>query len=100
MAAKTCALTEVATDFGCFPNDPVGFAQKFYGIGLSFVAGIALIGLLLGGYALLTSRGRPERVNVGKSYIFYSISGLLLAIFGYVFIRVVLVDILHVPGFS
>lgn len=95
-----CAINEIRTDFGCFPNDPIGFAQKFYGIGLSFVAMVALVALILGGYAILTSKGDPHRVNVGKSYIFYAISGLLLAIFGFVFIEVVMVDILHVPGFS
>jgi len=96
----SCALNEIQTDFGCMPNDPIGFVQKFYGIGLGFVAGIALITLILGGYTIMTSQGNPYRVNVGKSYIFYSISGLLLAIFGFVFIQVVVVDILHVPGFK
>ena len=38
--------------------------------------------------------------DTGKSYIYYAIAGLLLAIFGYVFIQTVVVDILHVPGFS
>ncbi|HSX09473.1 MAG TPA: hypothetical protein VLF93_04935 [Candidatus Saccharimonadales bacterium] len=95
-----CAANEIATDLGCFPNDPVGFVQKFYGVGLGFVAGIALLALIWGGYSIMTSRGDPYRVNIGKSYIFYAIAGLLLAIFGYVFIQTVIVDILHVPGFS
>jgi len=95
-----CPLNTIATDFGCFPNDPVGFAQKFYGIGLAFVAGISLITLIYGGYVIMTSRGDPRRVNDGKSWIYYSIAGLLLAIFGFVFIKTILVDILHVPGFS
>ena len=95
-----CTVNEIATDFGCFPNDPVGFIQKFYGIGLGFVAGIALITLIYGGYIVMTSQGDPRRVNDGKSWIFYSIGGLVLAIFGYVFIQTVLVDILHVPGFK
>jgi len=95
-----CPANQISTDFGCFPNDPVGFVQKFYGIGLGFVAGIALLALIWGGYSIMTSRGDPYRVNIGKSYIYYAIAGLLLAIFGYVFIQAVLVDILHVPGFS
>src|SRR5438046_1498074 len=95
-----CALNQIATDFGCMPNDPIGFVQKFYGIGLGFVAMIALMALILGGYSIMTSRGDPHRVSIGKSYIFYAIAGLMLAIFGYVFIQTVLVDILHVPGFS
>ncbi|HWY80201.1 MAG TPA: hypothetical protein VNW29_07625 [Candidatus Sulfotelmatobacter sp.] len=95
-----CATNEVLTDFGCFPNDPIGFVQKFYGVGLGFVAGVALLALIYGGYAIMTSRGDPARVNNGKSYIYYAIAGLLLAIFGYAFIQTVLVDILHVPGFK
>lgn len=95
-----CAANEIATDFGCFPNDPIGFVQKFYGIGLGFVAACALLALIYGGYIVMTSRGDPRRVNDGKSWIFYSIAGLLLAIFGFIFIQTVLVDILHVPGFK
>lgn len=95
-----CAVNEIATDLGCFPNDPIGFVQKFYPVGLGFVGGIALLTLILGGYVILTSKGNPERVNIGKQYIYYSIMGLLLAIFGFVFIEVVIVDILKVPGFS
>jgi len=33
-----CAANQIATDLGCFPNDPVGFAQQFYGVGLGFIA--------------------------------------------------------------
>lgn len=95
-----CPVNEIATDLGCFPNDPIGFVQKFYPVGLGFVGGIALLTLILGGYVILTSKGNPERVNIGKQYIFYSIMGLMLAIFGFVFIEVVIVDILKVPGFS
>jgi hypothetical protein len=95
-----CALNEIQTDFGCFPNDPIGFIQKFYGYGVGFIGGIALLMLIWGGYTILTSRGEPQRLNIGKSYIFYAIAGLLLAIFGYVFFQVIAVDILHIPGFG
>lgn len=99
--AVTCNLTtEIKTDFGCFPNDPVGFVQKFYGIGLSFVAAISLLMLIWGGYSVISSKGDPHRMAIAKSYIFYAITGLLLAIFGYVLIEVVAVDILKVPGFK
>jgi hypothetical protein len=95
-----CAQSEVQTDFGCFPNDPIGFTQKFYGYGVGFVGGLALLMLIWGGYTILTSRGEPNQLNVGKSYILYAIMGLLLAIFGYVFFELIAVDVLHIPGFS
>lgn len=95
-----CALNEISTDFGCFPNDPAGFVQKFYGVGLGFVGAAALVALMIGGYTMMTSGGNPARVNSGKSWIFYAIGGLLLAIFGYVFIQTIAGDILKIPGFN
>lgn len=95
-----CEVGEVRTDFGCWPNDPIGFVQKFYGVGLSFVAAIALIGLIIGGYTIMTSQGDQQRLRSGKSWIFFSIGGLMLAIFGYVLIQALAGDILQIPGFS
>ncbi len=91
---------EINTDFGCLPNDPIGFVQEFYGIGLSFIAALSLLALIIGGYNVMTSKGDPQKANIGKSWIFYAIGGLVLAIFGYIFIRLIIVDILKVPGFS
>lgn len=96
----SCTVNEVVTDFGCFPNDPIGFVQKFYGYGLAVVAAVSLIALIIGGYNIMTSRGEPARVNSGKAWIFYAIGGLLLAIFGYVIIQTLAVDIFKIPGFS
>ena len=95
-----CKVNEIATDLGCFPNSPVGFTMKFYGYGLGFIAGIALLSLIWGGYMILTSAGDPGRVRDGKAYIIYAILGLLLAIFGFVFIQTIVVDVLRVPGFK
>lgn len=88
------------SDFGCIPNDPVAFAQQYYGYGLGMIGGVSILFIMYGGYIFMTSQGNPIMVNKGKSYIFYAIAGLLLAVFGYVFIQVIVVDILHVPGFN
>jgi len=98
MASSICS--GVMTDFGCVPSDPVQFTEKFYGIGLSFIGGLSLIFIIYGGYVILTSQGDPMKLQTGKSYIYYAIAGLLLAIFGYVFVQLVLVDILQLPGFG
>lgn len=82
------------------PNDPIQFIARFYTIGLSLIGGVALLFIIFGGYIILTSQGNAEQINNGKSYIFYSILGLLLAIFGYVFIEVIMIDILAIPGFT
>jgi glucose uptake protein GlcU len=94
-----CAVNEVITDFGCIPNDPVGFVQKFYGIGLSIIGMVALLFLIIGGYFILTSQGSPDKLQKGKEYILYSILGVLLAVFGFVVVQVI-TGVLAIPGFS
>lgn len=95
-----CAINEVATDLGCLPNDPIGFVGKFYGIGLGLIGGVALLFLIIGGYHLMTSGGNLEKIQKGKEYIIYSIAGILLAVFGYVFIEVIAKSVLQIPGFG
>lgn len=85
---------------GCVPTNPAGFAAKFYSVGLGLIGGIAVLFLMYGGYLLTVSSGDVAKVSNGRSYIMYAIIGLLFAVFGYVFIQVVIVNILHVPGFS
>ncbi len=96
----SCPSDQAMTEVGCLPTDPIQFVTSFYGIGLGLIGGVALVFIIIGGYTLLTSEGKPEKVNVGKSYIFYAVLGLLLAIFGFIFIEVFLVDILQLPGVS
>ena len=96
----TCLSTETLTDFGCIPNDPIGFVHKFYGIGLSLISGVAVLGIMYGGYLILTAQANPLRVERGKGYVLYSIIGLLLAIFAVVFVQFIAVNLLHIPGFG
>lgn len=95
-----CAIDEVATDLGCLPSDPVGFIQKFYGWGLSLIGLVGLLFLIYGGYHVLTSGGNPDKLQKGKEYIVYSIIGLLLAFFGFVFIQFIAGGVLRIPGFE
>lgn len=88
------------TDFGNIPCTPAGFAESIYGIGVSFVGVVALLFIVYGGYLILTSQGSPEQISKGKSYITYSIIGLVLAVAGYAFYQVILMDIIKIPGFS
>lgn len=93
-----CLDGKVQTELGCISQDPVQFIKDFYGIGLGIIGGIALLSIIYGGYIILTSQGNPTQLSKGKSYIFYAIVGLLLAIFGFVFVEVLAGDILHIPG--
>lgn len=95
-----CPAGQTQTDFGCLPSSPIGFVEKFYGIGLGLLGMICLIYMIIGGYFILMSRGNIERLQKGKMYIYYSLAGLFLAILGFVFIEVITGNILKIPGFS
>lgn len=94
-----CTPDQTATELGCIPNDVGGFVSKFYTIGITIIAILALIGIIYGGYKLSMSNGNPMEIKTGRSYIMYSIIGIVLAIFATVLLKVIGVDILHIPGF-
>lgn len=100
MDNSSCQSNEILTDFGCIPSDPIGFVSRFYSIGLGLIGLVGLAFLIIGGYHILMSQGDPEKLNTGKSYITYAIIGILLAIFGFVFIEIIVGDILKIPGFT
>jgi hypothetical protein len=56
--------------------------------------------MIIGGYYIMTSAGNVEKLATGKSFIFYAIAGILLAVLGFVFIQIVTGEILRIPGFS
>lgn len=94
-----CPNGQTATELGCIPNDVGGFVSKFYGIGLGIVGILALFGIIYGGYKLTMSSGNPMEIKTGRSYIMYSIIGIILAIFATILLKVIGVDVLHIPGF-
>ena len=101
-AFKQCPQGEVwSPDFQiCIPTDAPGFASKIYQLGLALIGFVAVIFLIFGGYNIMMSRGNVEQLERGKSYVFYAIAGVLLAIFGFVFIEIITGDILRLPGFG
>lgn len=93
-----CLPVEVQTDLGCIPTTVGGFVGKLYQIGLGMIGATALLFIIYGGYLLMTSRGNQEQIKKGKSYIFYAIVGVLVAVLGMIFYEVIAVNILKIPG--
>jgi hypothetical protein len=88
------------TELGCLPNDPIQFIAKFYSIGLGIIGGVGVLFIIYGGYLIMTAAGNPMRLREGQGYVKYAIIGILLAVFGYVLVQVITVDILKIPGFG
>ncbi len=90
----------VKSDLGCIPTDVGSFVETYYKWGLGLVGGLSLLFIIIGGYLIMTSRGNPQQLSNGKSYIMYALIGLFLAVFGFLFIEVITQDILKIPGFG
>jgi hypothetical protein len=95
-----CLSSETQTALGCIPNDPGGFASAIYRWGLGLIGGVAIMAILYGAYLILTSQGNVSAMKKGRSYVIYSIIGVLIAIFAVLFYQLIAVDILQIPGFS
>jgi hypothetical protein len=67
---------------------------------LSISGGVALILIILSGYKIMTSSGRPDAVQEGRDQLVSAIVGLIFIIFSFVIYQLIVVDILRVPGIN
>lgn len=98
-SGETCEY--ITTDFGVdIPTSFAGFASTIFGIILSLGGGIALILIIISGYRIMASQGNPESLQQAKEQLTAAIVGLLFVIFSLVFLEVIGVNILNLPGFN
>lgn len=86
------------TALGPFSTSPEGFVASIFGVLLAAAGGIALFLIIRAGYKIMTSQGKPETIQEGRDQLIAAIVGLLFLIFSLVFLQVIGVDILHIPG--
>ncbi len=94
----TSLLQGGAKDMGKMPTNSGEFIVKIFIIILSFVGGIALLLIILSGYKIIMSKGKPEAIQQGKEQLTSAIVGLVFIIFSFVIFQLVFVDILKIPG--
>jgi hypothetical protein len=92
--------TAFSSGIGDFSTTPSSFITSLFGIMLSFSGGIALLLIIMAGYKLMTSQGKPEQVQQGRDQLIAAIVGLLFLIFSFVLLGYIGFDILHIPGLS
>lgn len=96
ITGETCASFHTA--LGTFSTDAAGFIKTGFGIVLSATGAIALLLIIRAGYKIMTSQGKPEAIQEGRDQLIAAIVGLLFLIFAFVFLEVIGVDILRIPG--
>ena len=90
----------VNTALGCVPVDMNGFIgwllPWFFGV----AGGISFFLMVFGFIRITTSQGDPKAVQGGKETVTSAIMGLVVSIFSLFIIRLIMLDILKIPGIN
>jgi hypothetical protein len=99
---NTCLADNKAyTAIGCIDTTtPTAFIGELLTRGIAIAGGIAFLLVLFGGFQILTSAGNPERLEAGRELVSAALAGLLLLVFSIFILRVIGIDILHLPDWA
>ncbi len=92
----TCA--EFNTALGTFKTEPSDFVVSVFGFLISMAGGIAILLIMIAGYKIMTSRGNPDQIQQAREQMIAAIVGLMFLIFSFLFLQLIGIDILKVPG--
>lgn len=90
----------IATAIGCIRTNPAEFGQDFLKFAIGIGGGLAFLMMLLGAFQMLTSSGNPDTLKAGRERLTSAVIGLLIVIFAVLFLQIIGVDILKLPGFG
>jgi len=86
------------TALGCIPTDSTELIKWAFPYLLGFGGLAAFLLIVFAGIQIMTSSGNPEKLKAGKELITSAVTGLIFIILSLFLLRVIGVDILHIPG--
>lgn len=92
--------TQVTTELGEIPTDPLFLSIKILNILLSLSGGIFLLLIIRAGYRMIASQGNPEAIKDARESLISAIVGFLFLIFSFVILELIGVHILQLPGWG
>lgn len=96
-----CSGTDsINTALGCVPVTHGAFTTWLLGWVFGVAGGIAFLLMAYGFIQMSTSSGDPKAMAGAQETITSAITGLLLSIFGLFILRLIAVNILHIPGIN
>ena len=91
---------KINTALGCIPIKPAEFIKWLMPWLLGVGGGISFLLMVYGFILMTTSAGDPKAVQGAQETITSAIMGLLVCVFALFLIRLISVDILHIPGIN
>ena len=96
-----CGADSINTALGCIPiSTPSAFVSWMIPKLLAMVGGVAFLLMVAGAIQIIMSNGDPKQVQAGSQMITSAIGGLLFSIFSLFILRLIAIDILHIPGIN
>lgn len=92
--------TEIRTAIGCIPIAEDAFVTWFLNRLFGIIGGIAFLLMIGGGIQMSTSGGDPAKMKAGQEMLSSAIAGLVFALFSLFILRLIMVDILNIPGIN
>ena len=90
----------IQTAIGCIHTNPAELAKDILKFAIGIGGGLAFLMMLLGAFQMLTSAGNPDSLKAGQERLTSAVIGLLFVIFATLFLQIIGVDILKLPGFA
>ena len=95
-----CSNNEVNTALGCIPVTVESFIPWLLKYLFGIAGGIAFLLMVYGFILIATSGGDEKKVAGAKETITSAVVGLLVCIFAIFILRLIAVNILHIPGIN
>jgi len=90
----------VWTGIGCLPTDFSGIVGKVFTLFSGLMGGLVFFCLVSNGLKIMTSSGNPEALKKAQEAITACLVGFVVLVLSVLFLRIVGVDILKLPGWS
>ena len=94
------ANVRVYTALGCIPVEMDKFMTWLLPWIFGVAGGIAFLLMIFGFIKMSTTKGDPKAMQGAKETIGSALTGLLVCVFALFILRLVTVDILHIPGIN
>lgn len=95
-----CSSTSINTALGCVPVEMGSFVPWLLGWLFGVAGGIAFLLMSYGFILIAMSGGDEKKIQGAKETITSAVTGLIVCIFGIFILRLIAVNILHIPGIN
>jgi len=92
--------THIWTALGCIPTDISGLIATIFTTLVGVLGGFILLCIIFEGMRIMTSAGNPEALKKAQEGITSCIIGFIVIFFSVLILRIIGVDILHLPWFG